>query len=98
MNRFECELVNDLLPGYIDKKTSIETNQFIEEHIKECQECKDLYEAMVGEVVVENQRSTYKKKFRINSIGKMVLIVLGYLAIVVIGLVIYTYILVNGVL
>ena len=97
MNSFECELVNDLLPGYIDKKTSNETNRFIEEHIKSCEDCRELYEAMVDEVVVENQPVPYKKKFRINSIGKMVLIVLGYLAVVIIGLIIYTYILVNGV-
>ena len=97
MNNFECELVNDLLPEYIDKKTSDETNLFIEEHIKNCQACRDLYEAMAGEVVVENQPETPKKKFRINSIGKMVLIVLGYLVIVILGLVAFTYILVNGV-
>ena len=97
MSKFECELVADLLPGYIDKKTSKETNQFIEEHIKNCQECRELYEAMVDEMVVENQPETYKKKFRINSIGKMMLIILGYLAVVVIGLVAFTYILVNGV-
>ena len=98
MSNFECELVNDLLPSYIEKKTSAETNQFIEEHFKSCEECRELYEAMIDEVSIENQPMPYQKKFRINSIGKMVLIVLGYLAVVIIGLIIYTYILVNGVL
>ena len=28
MSKFECELVNDLLPGYVDKKTSIENSVF----------------------------------------------------------------------
>lgn len=98
MSKFECELVNDLLPGYIDKKTSSETNQFIEEHFKTCQECKEMYEAMASDVVFEKQPETYKRKFRINSIGKMILIVLGYLAVVIIGLVVFTYIMTNGVI
>ena len=97
MNNFECELVNDLLPSYIEKKTSAETNQFIEEHFKSCEACKAIYEAMASDVVVESQPEVKKKKFRINSIGKMILIVLGYLVIVVIALVIITCIFVNGV-
>ncbi|SEA48695.1 Putative zinc-finger [Pseudobutyrivibrio sp. ACV-2] len=98
MSKFECELVNDLLPGYVDKKTSIETNKFIEEHFKSCEECRKLYEAMIDEVSIENQPMPYQKKFRINSIGKMMLIVLGYLVVVIIGLVVFTYIMVNGVI
>ncbi|SDH72934.1 Putative zinc-finger [Pseudobutyrivibrio sp. 49] len=98
MSKFECELVNDLLPSYIEKKTSSQTNQFIEEHFRSCDECRELYEAMIEEVSIKNQPMPYKKKFRINSIGKMILIVLGYLAVVIIGLVVFTYIMTNGVI
>ena len=35
-----CKIVQDLLPNYIEKLTTEETNQFIEEHLKECDECK----------------------------------------------------------
>lgn len=98
MSKFECDLVADLLPGYIDRKTSNETNIFVERHIKSCQECRELYEAMIGDVVVADRPVINKRKFRINSIGKMGLIVLGYLVVVVLGLVAFTYIIVNGVL
>ena len=36
MKNKECNLVKDLLPNYIDKVTSNETNVFIEEHLKNC--------------------------------------------------------------
>ena len=34
----ECKIVQDLLPSYVDKLTNEETNQYIEEHLKECKE------------------------------------------------------------
>ena len=35
----DCKLVLDLLPNYIEKLTNEETNNFIEEHLKGCEEC-----------------------------------------------------------
>ena len=32
----ECKIIQDLLPNYIEKTTSKETNQFLENHIKTC--------------------------------------------------------------
>lgn len=36
----ECKIVSDLLPLYIEDMVSIETKEFIEEHLKSCDECK----------------------------------------------------------
>ena len=36
----DCKIVQDLLPSYIDGLTNEDTNQYIEEHLKECEECK----------------------------------------------------------
>ena len=36
----ECKIVQDLLPNYIEKLTNEETNKFIEEHLKNCEDCK----------------------------------------------------------
>ncbi len=36
----DCKLVEDLLPNYIEEMTLKETNKFIEQHLKKCQECK----------------------------------------------------------
>lgn len=35
-----CKIVQDLLPNFIENLTSEETNEFIEEHLKECNDCK----------------------------------------------------------
>ena len=44
----ECKIVQDLLPSYVDKLTNEETNQYIEEHLKECKECQKVLENMVS--------------------------------------------------
>ena len=49
-----CKIVQDLLPNYIEKLTNEETNNFIDEHLKECEECQKIYENM-------------KKDFEVNS-------------------------------
>ena len=45
-----CKLVKDLLPSYIDDVTSKETKEFIEEHLKECKDCKKHLDEMNSEL------------------------------------------------
>lgn len=45
-----CYIVRDLLPSYIDKLCSHESNQFIEEHISSCSDCKNVLDTMKEEV------------------------------------------------
>ena len=49
----ECKIVQDLLPNYLEKVTNTETNEFIEEHIKNCEECKKAYSSMQYDLNVE---------------------------------------------
>ena len=42
----DCKIVQDLLPNYIESLTNEETNKFIDEHIKECNECQKTFENM----------------------------------------------------
>lgn len=37
----KCNIVKDLLPSYIDGLTSRESNEFIKEHIRTCNDCKE---------------------------------------------------------
>ena len=48
MNKIPCEVVRDLLPSYIDGLTSGTTNQIIEEHLEECDACREMLQAMRG--------------------------------------------------
>ena len=57
----DCKIVQDLLPNYIDKLTSKETNTYIEEHIKDCNECQKILEAMQKDISVEDKKREKKK-------------------------------------
>ena len=46
----KCEVVRDLLPLYIDKLTSEDSNKEIEKHLKSCKECYRYYQEMTGEI------------------------------------------------
>lgn len=64
----DCKIVQDLLPNYIEKLTSEETNIFIEEHLKNCDECKKVLENMKNDFKVikikrDNRDIKYAKKF-----------------------------------
>ena len=50
MNKIPCEIIQDLLPSYIDQLTSDKTNATVEEHIKECPACEQMLKKMRGNV------------------------------------------------
>ena len=69
MKEKECKLVQDLLPNYIEKLTSKESNKIIETHLKECPECKIILEDMQYVIGLKSkeqcQKETkYMKKYR----------------------------------
>ena len=48
--KLTCGIVQDILPNYIEKLTSDETNLAIEEHLHSCKECKQVYEQMIADI------------------------------------------------
>lgn len=66
--KLSCEIVQDLLPGYIDGLTSSETNRAVEEHLAECDNCRQMYERMKENETSENPQDEkeidYLKKVR----------------------------------
>ncbi|MBQ6168879.1 MAG: zf-HC2 domain-containing protein [Ruminococcus sp.] len=42
----KCSIIRDLLPLYCDKLTSEDSNEEIEKHLRECEECNNIYESM----------------------------------------------------
>ncbi len=48
-NYLPCEIVKDLLPGYIEGLSSKETSIAVENHLSECQECKAVANNMMNE-------------------------------------------------
>ena len=57
----DCKIVKDLLPNYIENLTNEETNKFIEEHLKTCDECKIIYDNMKKDLNVVNTTKEKKK-------------------------------------
>ncbi len=66
MKKVNCNIIKDLLPNYIDKLTSKETNELIENHLKECEECKETYNKMNNDIDIHwdmnYEEATYMKK------------------------------------
>ena len=46
MSKIPCEMIQDLLPSYIDELTSEVTNREVESHVSECGQCKKVLDEM----------------------------------------------------
>ena len=46
----KCEIINDILPLFVDDVCGKESRELIEEHVKECASCRTKLENMRGEV------------------------------------------------
>lgn len=81
----DCKIVRDLLPNYIEKLTHKVTNEFIEEHIASCEECRIALQDMSGEVEVEefNQDEEIKYLKRINTKVKMTIGIVSLIVIII---------------
>lgn len=56
-----CKIVQDLLPNYIEELTNEETNKYIEEHLKNCENCKKVLENMKKDIKVKDLKRTKKE-------------------------------------
>lgn len=83
-----CKIVQDLLPNYIDGLTNEETNLFIEEHLKECNECTKILENMKQELTInrpskDSKEVQYIKKYNEKlRILKLIIIIILIIALV----------------
>ena len=49
-NNLPCEVVQDLLPSYVDGLTSEKTNELVEEHVEVCDQCNAILKGMKSEL------------------------------------------------
>ncbi len=60
--KLSCEIIKDLLPLYIDELCSDKSKNAIEEHFKECENCKKYYFSMKeNEIFQENENQNEQK-------------------------------------
>ena len=83
--KVDCKIIKDLLPNYIEKLTSKETNKYIEEHLKECADCKKTFENMQKDLNINNEKiekrevnyiKKFNKKFRL--LRNILIIIFAY--------------------
>lgn len=77
----ECKIVQDLLPSYIDNLTTKETKDYIDKHLENCQDCKEILEGMKKDFNLnipkkDNREVKYMKKFnkKINILKLIILL------------------------
>ena len=46
MNKIPCEVIQDLLPSYIDRLTGPVTSRVVKEHVEGCEKCRKMLEHM----------------------------------------------------
>ncbi len=56
-----CSVIRDLLPSYDINKCRKETREIVSDHLKSCERCRELYEAMHGEVGLKDSIEVIKK-------------------------------------
>lgn len=65
-----CKIIQDLLPLYCDKLTSEESNEEIEKHLRECEECSQIYDNMCAkeeiDININNPKRDIKPLKKIN--------------------------------
>lgn len=75
--KYKCNVVKDLLPLYVEDVTSQDSNKIIEEHLKECEECKKHYEELKDgsfiEELKEEQVNEENPKKTIKTIKKKII-------------------------
>lgn len=63
MKNNECNVIKDLIPNYIERLTSAETTQYIENHLSTCNECKKVFENMNSDIS-KNDNSDIKRDIK----------------------------------
>lgn len=80
MNKqYDCNVILDLLPLSIDQLVSEETEQVIQNHLKECESCRQVYEEMNNELELTSAKPKKRKKHRCQKKNVIRTWILGYL-------------------
>ena len=56
----ECEIVQDLLLGYVDDVLNVESKKLVEKHLLKCKECQSKYNEIKKDI--ENNENNQKKQ------------------------------------
>ena len=81
----ECKIIRDLFPSYIDGLTSESTNQYIQEHLDNCEDCQKVLETMKKDIKIDTTKKDsrevkyikkYNKKMKILKITLLAILLI----------------------
>ena len=58
--KYECDIIKDLIPLYIDDVLSENSKIFVKDHIDSCESCRKYYEKLSSDVKIPVSRETRK--------------------------------------
>ena len=64
MNEITCSVIKDLLPLYADGVVSEDTRRIVAEHLKNCADCREIYESMISQVAIPIESAKPLKNFK----------------------------------
>lgn len=70
MNKKDCNIVRDLLPNIVENLATDDSEQFVQNHISNCSECKEILEMLQNDKKKQTVDSDEKEKIEINHLKK----------------------------
>lgn len=101
-NKTECEIVQDLLLGYVDDVLNTESKKLVEKHLLKCDNCQTRFKGIESDIN-ENESNQkreidYLKKIRIKSRIKSVILAIGIVLILCFITYLYKFIIINNIM
>ena len=97
--KIECEIVQDLLLGYVDDVLNVESKKIIEKHLSGCKECQIKLNEIKSDIV-ENENNQkkqidYLKKIKRKNNIKTIIIIIGIIFFICLIIYLRKFIIVN---
>lgn len=89
MKEVNCDIIMDLLPGYMDKTLNNTTNELVKEHIQKCKLCSKVLEDLNTDIGFDSEfdqeeQIDFLKKIKRNQVKLILKIVLIFVIITII--------------
>lgn len=101
-NKTECEIVQDLLLGYVDGVLNTESKKLVEKHLLKCVNCQSKLNEIKADIKENENNQTkeidYLKKIRRKSRIKSVILAIAIILILLIITYLYKFIIINNIM
>ena len=64
MSKISCNVIQDIMPLYVDEIVSEDTKKLVEEHLKECEDCRKEMEKMRAKIILPNKQKNQSGRKR----------------------------------